>query len=50
MKDMEIIESMAWVALGFIPTLLALEFISKKSPKKLAVHGIRRRALVGVVV
>lgn len=27
---MEIIESIAWVGLGFVPTLLTLEFVSRK--------------------
>lgn len=27
---MEIIESIAWVGLGFVPTLLSLEFVSRR--------------------
>ena len=30
---MEIIESIAWIGLGFVPTLLALELISRKGVK-----------------
>ena len=30
---MEIIESIAWIGLGFVPTLVALELISRKGVK-----------------
>ena len=30
---MEIIESIAWIGLGFVPTLVALELISRKREK-----------------
>ncbi|HKU50797.1 MAG TPA: hypothetical protein VJP79_12675 [Nitrososphaera sp.] len=33
---MEIIESIMWVALGFVPTLTALSFASKREGGKLA--------------
>ena len=38
--DMEIMESIMWVGLGFIPTLATLEFVSKRSQVGLRKHPI----------
>ena len=37
---MEIMESIMWVGLGFIPTLATLEFVSKRSQVGLRKHPI----------
>lgn len=41
---MEIIESIAWVCLGFIPTLVTLELVSKRSHGVLSGHAVRAAA------
>ena len=43
---MEIIESIVWVGLGFVPTLVILELASKRSGEIVGVHATRLRTEV----
>jgi hypothetical protein len=41
---MEIIESLAWIGLGFIPTLVILELVSRKGIVKLGTRTVSVKA------
>ena len=38
---MEIIESIAWAGVGFVPTLIILDLVTRKSYKETGVHLLR---------
>jgi hypothetical protein len=46
---MEIYESIAWIAMGFIPTLIAME-ISYRAASKFRLAGRKKIAVVGRVM
>lgn len=43
---MEVYESIAWIAMGFIPTLVAME-IAYRAASKVRLSGQKKIALVG---
>lgn len=43
-RVMEIIESIVWVGLGFVPTLAILELVTKKSHVNSGIHLVRAAA------
>ena len=49
-RVMEIIESIVWVGLGFVPTLAILELVTKKSHVHSGIHLVRAAAGIGAEV
>jgi hypothetical protein len=47
---MELAQSIMWVGLGFVPTLVMLELISKKSRRVVGIEDMRARARAGLGV